>query len=68
MQVLAASESPQRQRQPLPGQGVAVLRLTLNGFDTHQNQAGQQAALLRQLAEGLAAMRSSSWGAGTIRS
>ncbi|GAB7536457.1 DUF1501 domain-containing protein [Burkholderia sp. 3C] len=56
MQVLAASESPQRQ--PLAGQGVAVLRLTLNGFDTHQNQAGQQAALFKQLSEGLAAMRS----------
>ncbi|WP_124094279.1 DUF1501 domain-containing protein [Burkholderia gladioli] len=56
MQVLSSCESPQRR--PLAGQGVAVLRLTLNGFDTHQNQAGQQAALLKQLAEGLAAMRS----------
>jgi uncharacterized protein (DUF1501 family) len=36
---------------------VAVIRLTLNGFDTHQNQPGQHAALLGQLAEGLAAMR-----------
>jgi uncharacterized protein (DUF1501 family) len=37
--------------------GVAVLRLTLNGFDTHQNQAGTQANLLRQLAEGLVALK-----------
>jgi uncharacterized protein (DUF1501 family) len=35
-----------------------VIRLTLNGFDTHQNQPGQQAALLKQLAEGLASMKS----------
>lgn len=39
------------------GAGVAVLRLTLSGFDTHQNQPGAQANLLRQLAEGLAAMK-----------
>lgn len=38
--------------------GVAVLRLTLNGFDTHQNQAGIHANLLRQLAEGLVALKS----------
>lgn len=38
--------------------GIAVLRLTLNGFDTHQNQAGVHANLLRQLAEGLLALRS----------
>ncbi|AOJ70782.1 MULTISPECIES: DUF1501 domain-containing protein [Burkholderia] len=56
MQVLAACDAPQRT--PMPGQGVAVLRLTLNGFDTHQNQPGQQAGLLKQLAEGLVAMRS----------
>lgn len=37
--------------------GVACLRITLNGFDTHQNQAGTQAGLLRQLGEGLAALR-----------
>jgi uncharacterized protein (DUF1501 family) len=37
---------------------VAVIRLTLNGFDTHQNQPGQQAALLKQLAEGFASMKS----------
>jgi uncharacterized protein (DUF1501 family) len=56
MQVLAACDTPQGQ--PVSGQGVAVIRLTLNGFDTHQNQPGQQAALLRQFAEGLAAMQS----------
>ncbi|AOJ11865.1 DUF1501 domain-containing protein [Burkholderia mayonis] len=56
MQVLAACDTPQRT--PMPGQGVAVLRLTLSGFDTHQNQPGQQAGLLKQLAEGLVAMRS----------
>jgi uncharacterized protein (DUF1501 family) len=56
MQVLAAGDTPQGK--PLNGQGVAVIRLTLNGFDTHQNQPGQQAALLKQLAEGFASMRS----------
>lgn len=36
---------------------VAVLRLTLGGFDTHQNQANTQANLLGQLADGLVALR-----------
>ncbi len=36
---------------------VAAIRLTLNGFDTHQNQAGTHAALLRQFGEGLAALK-----------
>ncbi|WP_341312234.1 DUF1501 domain-containing protein [Paraburkholderia sp. IMGN_8] len=65
MQVLAAGDSPKEvplrdapQGQPRSGQGVAVIRLTLNGFDTHQNQPGQQAALLKQLAEGFASMKS----------
>jgi hypothetical protein len=40
------------------GAEVAVLRLSLSGFDTHQNQPGVHANLLRQLAEGLAALRS----------
>lgn len=39
------------------GSGVAALRLTLNGFDTHQNQPGTHANLLKQLAEGLLALR-----------
>jgi uncharacterized protein (DUF1501 family) len=50
------ARSATRSRQQ--GQGVAVIRLTLNGFDTHQNQPGQQAALLKQLSEGFVAMRS----------
>lgn len=37
--------------------GVAAVRVTLNGFDTHQNQPGQQANLLKQLGDGLAAFR-----------
>lgn len=53
MQVLAACETPGM----TPRNGVAVLRLTLNGFDTHQNQPARQAALLEQLAEGMSAMR-----------
>ncbi|WP_374622092.1 DUF1501 domain-containing protein [Pandoraea sp.] len=55
LQVVAAADSPAGM--PLPGRGVAVLRLTLNGFDTHQNQPGQQANLLRQLAQGMMALR-----------
>nr|WP_132451252.1 DUF1501 domain-containing protein [Paraburkholderia sp. BL8N3] len=38
--------------------GVAVIRLTLNGFDTHQNQHARHAALLGELSEGCAALRS----------
>ncbi|RKP52636.1 DUF1501 domain-containing protein [Trinickia fusca] len=56
MQVLASADTPAGQ--PIAGEGVAVIRLTLNGFDTHQNQPGQHAALLTQLAQGFAAMRS----------
>jgi uncharacterized protein (DUF1501 family) len=37
--------------------GVAAVRVSLNGFDTHQNQPGQQANLLEQLAEGLVAFK-----------
>lgn len=40
------------------GKRVAALRLTLNGFDTHQNQPGVQANLLGQLAQGLVALKS----------
>ncbi len=39
------------------GAEVAALRLTLTGFDTHQNQPGIHGNLLKQLAEGLAALR-----------
>jgi uncharacterized protein (DUF1501 family) len=38
--------------------GIAVVRISLNGFDTHANQPPVQANLLRQLAEGLLALRS----------
>ena len=37
--------------------GVPVLTLTLGSFDTHQNQLNLHATLLRQLAEGLFALR-----------
>ncbi|WP_416172254.1 DUF1501 domain-containing protein [Actimicrobium sp. CCC2.4] len=40
------------------GKPVAVLRLTLGNFDTHQNQNGTQAGLLTQLADGLVALKS----------
>lgn len=40
------------------GAKMAVLRLSLSGFDTHQNQNGSHAKLLQQLAEGLVALRS----------
>jgi uncharacterized protein (DUF1501 family) len=38
--------------------GVAVVRLTLTGFDTHQGQPGTQANLLRQFSEGIIALKS----------
>ena len=37
--------------------GIAVIRLALDGFDTHQNQAPRHAAILGELAEGLSALR-----------
>lgn len=37
--------------------GVAVVRLSLGGFDTHANQAGTHARLLGELAQGLVALR-----------
>jgi uncharacterized protein (DUF1501 family) len=37
--------------------GVSVIRLTLGGFDTHANQSTPHAALLKQLGEGLSALR-----------
>ena len=37
--------------------GIAVVRLSLTGFDTHANQPAVHANLLRQLGEGLAALR-----------
>lgn len=37
--------------------GVAALRIGLGSFDTHTNQLGTHAALLKQLAEGVSALR-----------
>ena len=37
--------------------GVAAVRLTLTGFDTHSNQTATQARLLGDLANGLAALK-----------
>ena len=37
--------------------GVAVVRVTLTGFDTHSNQAGTQARLLKDVAAGLVALK-----------
>jgi uncharacterized protein (DUF1501 family) len=36
--------------------GTTAFHLTLGGFDTHANQKGQQANLLKQLSEGIAAL------------
>jgi uncharacterized protein (DUF1501 family) len=38
--------------------GVAVVRLSLNGFDTHSNQAPTHARLLQTLGEGMSALKS----------
>ncbi|MDB5888378.1 MAG: Tat (twin-arginine translocation) pathway signal sequence domain protein [Rhodocyclales bacterium] len=38
--------------------GVAVMRLTIGSFDTHQNQSGRHSALLTQLSEGMASLKS----------
>lgn len=38
--------------------GVAVVRLTQNGYDTHSGQAATQARLLGDLADGLVALKS----------
>jgi uncharacterized protein (DUF1501 family) len=38
--------------------GVAVVRVTLGGFDTHTNQAATQSRLLADVANGLKALRS----------
>lgn len=52
--VRAAAEVVAVQRQ---GQFIPVITLTLGSFDTHQAQPGLHAILLRQLAEGLSALR-----------
>ena len=38
--------------------GMATIRLTLSGFDTHAAQPGTQANLLKELAEGISALKS----------
>ncbi|MDB5811013.1 MAG: Twin-arginine translocation pathway signal sequence protein [Betaproteobacteria bacterium] len=38
--------------------GVAVVKITQNGYDTHSGQQGTQQRLLKELAEGINAMRS----------
>ncbi|MBL8522208.1 MAG: DUF1501 domain-containing protein [Betaproteobacteria bacterium] len=38
--------------------GIATIRLTHTGFDTHANQLGTHANLLKDLAEGIAALKS----------
>ncbi len=38
--------------------GIAAIRLTLGGFDTHAGQLGTHANLLAQLAEGISALKS----------
>lgn len=43
---------------------VPVMKLALGGFDTHANQPGPHANLLRQLGEGLAAFRKAAVEAG----
>jgi uncharacterized protein (DUF1501 family) len=39
--------------------GASVIRVTLNGFDTHFNQRERHAALLAQFAQGIGALRAS---------
>ena len=54
----AFGQSVRTAAQVLAGKApVAVLRLSHNGYDTHQNQPGTHASLLRQLGEGLAALK-----------
>ncbi len=44
---------------------VPVIRITQSGFDTHQNQLAVQANLLRQVADGVVALRGALHEAGT---
>ncbi len=37
--------------------GIAVIKVSLDGFDTHSNQFNRQERLLREMAEGLSAFR-----------
>jgi uncharacterized protein (DUF1501 family) len=47
----------QRAAEVIATRRVPIVRITLAGFDTHQNQLAVHAALLRQLAEGVVALR-----------
>ncbi|HEX7935757.1 MAG TPA: DUF1501 domain-containing protein [Paraburkholderia sp.] len=58
MQMLEAHTRLTRQTRAARSRGVAAIRLTLDGFDTHYNQPERHRLLLAQLADGLAAMRS----------
>ena len=40
------------------GAGMATIRLTLSGFDTHAGQLGTQANLLKEVAEGISTLKS----------
>jgi uncharacterized protein (DUF1501 family) len=55
--IAAAAQVVASQRSSLSG-GVPVICLTLGSFDTHQNQLNSHAGLLKQLAEGMAALKS----------
>ncbi|SDB96326.1 DUF1501 domain-containing protein [Paraburkholderia lycopersici] len=56
MQALASAGTPKGV--PALGRGgVAAIRLTLNGFDTHENQPQRHADLLHQFAAGMVALR-----------
>ena len=55
--VAAASQIVASQQIDKAG-GVPVMCLTLGSFDTHQNQQGTHAGLLKQLAESMAALKS----------
>nr|WP_231378500.1 DUF1501 domain-containing protein [Bordetella sp. FB-8] len=56
MQIVADSQTRSDPRES--GKGVAAIRLTLNGFDTHHDQPDRHQNLLRQFSQGMAAMRS----------
>jgi len=47
--------------------GVTVIRLALNGFDTHEHQAARHASLLAQFADGVASLRQALTASGDWR-
>jgi uncharacterized protein (DUF1501 family) len=55
--VAAAAQIVASQQRANPLRGVPVMCLTLGSFDTHQNQQNAHANLLKQLAEGMAALK-----------